>query len=60
MPGRLSPQQVQFFKDEGYLLYDQPVFPQAEFDALKATSRSASSSSSTHRSIARAFRRAAF
>ena len=35
MPGRLSPQQIQFFKDEGYLLYDQPVFPQQKFDALK-------------------------
>jgi chlorinating enzyme len=35
MPGRLSPQQVQFFRDEGYLLFDQPVFPQPKFDALK-------------------------
>ena len=35
MPGRLTSQQQQFFKDEGYLLYDQPVFPQAKFDALK-------------------------
>jgi len=35
MPRRLTPQQQQFFKDEGYLLYDQPVFPQAKFDALK-------------------------
>src|SRR2546421_1294188 len=35
MASRLSPTQVQFFRDEGYLLYDQPVFPQAKFDALK-------------------------
>jgi chlorinating enzyme len=35
MAGRLKPQQVQFFKDEGYLLYDQPVLPQPKFDALK-------------------------
>src|SRR5438874_4226818 len=34
MASRLSPRQVQFFKDEGYLLYDQQVFPQAKFDAL--------------------------
>jgi chlorinating enzyme len=36
MPGRLSPQQVDYFKTEGYLLFNQPVFPQAKFDALKA------------------------
>ena len=35
MSGRLKPEQVKFFKDEGYLLYDQPVLPQAKFDALK-------------------------
>jgi len=36
MAGRLSPQQVDTFKKEGYLLFNQPVFPQAKFDALKA------------------------
>jgi len=35
MASRLSPRQVQFFKDEGYLLFDQPVFAPAKFDALK-------------------------
>ncbi len=35
MASRLSPRQVQFFRDEGYLLYDQPVFAQQKFDALK-------------------------
>jgi chlorinating enzyme len=36
MAGRLTPQQVDTFKKEGYLLFNQPVFPQAKFDALKA------------------------
>ncbi|MGB7157581.1 MAG: phytanoyl-CoA dioxygenase family protein [Tepidisphaeraceae bacterium] len=36
MGGRLSPQQVQGFRDEGYLLFDQPVLPQPKFGALKA------------------------
>src|SRR5205085_11274214 len=35
MAGRLTPQEVKFFKDEGYLLYGEPVLPQAKFDALK-------------------------
>jgi chlorinating enzyme len=35
MPARMNPQQVQFFKDEGYILYPEPVFPQRKFDALK-------------------------
>jgi chlorinating enzyme len=35
MAGRLKPQQVKFFQDEGYLLFDEPVLPQAKFDALK-------------------------
>src|SRR4051794_6013163 len=35
MPGRLSPKQVSFFKDEGYLLFDQPVLPPAKFDGLR-------------------------
>src|SRR4051794_35238014 len=35
MASRLSPQQVSFFKDQGYLLFDQPVFPQQKFDGLK-------------------------
>lgn len=36
MASRLSPQQQAFFAKEGYLLFDQPVFPQAKFDALKS------------------------
>lgn len=36
MSAKLSPQQVEFFQQEGYLLYQQPVFPQPRFDALKA------------------------
>ena len=35
MAGRLSNEQTVFFKQNGYLLYRQPVFPQAKFDALK-------------------------
>ena len=35
MSGRLTPNQVDFFKREGYLLYDQPVLPQEKFIALK-------------------------
>ena len=35
MASRLSPRQIQFFKDEGYLLFNQPVLPQSKFDALK-------------------------
>ena len=35
MASRLTPQQVEQFKIEGYLVFDQPVLPQAEFDALK-------------------------
>lgn len=34
--GRLPTEQVAWFKQEGFLLYKQPVFPQGEFDALKA------------------------
>jgi len=33
---RLTAEQVASFSQEGFLLYDQPVFAQAEFDALKA------------------------
>ena len=36
MPGRLSPQQIGNFKDDGYLLFKQPVLAQPKFDALKA------------------------
>ena len=36
MAGRLSSEQVEFFRREGYLLFDQPVLPQAKFDALKS------------------------
>ena len=35
MAGRLTPQQVESFREEGYLLFNQPVFPQPKFDALK-------------------------
>src|SRR6476620_1043531 len=35
MAGRLSSDQVEFFRREGYLLFDQPVLAQARFDALK-------------------------
>ncbi len=35
MLGRLTPEQVRFFKEEGYLLFDKSVFPQPKFDALK-------------------------
>jgi hypothetical protein len=31
---RLSPQQVDAYRREGYLIYDQPVFPQEKFDGL--------------------------
>lgn len=33
---RLSSQQVEFYKREGYLLYNEPVFTPSKFDALKA------------------------
>jgi hypothetical protein len=33
---RLSAPQMQQYQQEGYLILDQPIFPQAEFDALKA------------------------
>src|ERR1041385_8020894 len=33
--GRLSADEVETFQHEGYLIYRQPVFPQAKFDALK-------------------------
>jgi len=33
---RLNNHQVEFYRNEGYLLYDQPVFPQAKFDRLAA------------------------
>src|SRR5688500_6148434 len=36
MSGRLTPQQVQHFREAGYLLFDQPVFPRPRFDALKS------------------------
>lgn len=35
MAGRLNSDQVAFFKKEGYLVYDQPVFTQPKFDGLK-------------------------
>lgn len=33
--GRLSPAQVEQFREQGYVIFDQPVFPQAKFAALK-------------------------
>ena len=33
---RLSPKQVEAYRTDGYLIYDQPVLPQAKFDGLKA------------------------
>jgi hypothetical protein len=33
---RLTPRQVEAFRHEGYLIYDQPVLPQEKFDRLKA------------------------
>jgi len=32
---RLSAEQIEHFNREGYLIYDQPIFPEAEFQALK-------------------------
>jgi chlorinating enzyme len=31
----LTPEQVEFFKKQGYLKFEQPVFPEAKFQALK-------------------------
>ena len=36
MAARLTPEQVRSFRDEGYLLFNEPVFPRPKFDALKA------------------------
>ena len=36
MAGRLNPEEVSFFKREGYLRYNKPVLKPARFDALKA------------------------
>ena len=36
MSGRLSPEQIEFFRREGYLIYDQPVLEPQEFADLKA------------------------
>lgn len=33
---RLTPAQAEQYRREGYLIFNQPVFPQAKFDALKA------------------------
>jgi hypothetical protein len=33
--GRLTPDQVGTFRREGYIIYKEPVFPDAEFQALK-------------------------
>ncbi|MFW6038926.1 MAG: hypothetical protein ACOC9P_00435, partial [bacterium] len=33
--GRLTPEQTARFRHTGYLIYDQPVFPLAKFQALK-------------------------
>ena len=34
MPQRLTAEQLNFYREQGYLLYDQPVFSQEKFDAL--------------------------
>jgi hypothetical protein len=34
--GRLTPEQVEHYRREGYVINNQPVLPQARFDALKA------------------------
>jgi hypothetical protein len=34
--GRISNDQVSSFRSEGYLVFDQPVFPQIAFDGLKS------------------------
>ena len=34
MSGRLMKSQVEFFKREGYVLFNQPVFPQEKFDTF--------------------------
>ena len=36
LTGRLTPAQLEFFKKQGYLKFQQPVFPEAKFQALKA------------------------
>ncbi len=33
---RLTPTQIEQYEQEGYLIYNQPVLPQAKFDSLKA------------------------
>src|SRR5439155_22073818 len=35
IPPRLRSDQVTFFRNEGYLIFREPLLPQAEFDALK-------------------------
>jgi len=35
MPGRLTSDEVDFFKNQGYLLYHKPVLPPARFEALR-------------------------
>ena len=35
MPARLTAQQIDFYRREGYLLYDQPVLPAAKFASLR-------------------------
>ena len=35
MPARLTESQVAFYRKEGYLILNEPVFPQPRFDALK-------------------------
>jgi chlorinating enzyme len=34
--GRLTSEQVEFYHENGYLLFKEPVFPQEKFDRLKA------------------------
>jgi len=37
LPERLSPEQISYYKKEGYLLYREPVFSDEKFTRLKAT-----------------------
>ena len=37
--GRLTPEQVKAYHEDGYVLFKEPVFPQAKFDRLRETLR---------------------
>lgn len=36
MPQRLTTGQERFYRDQGYLIYDQPLFSSDKYNALKA------------------------